>query len=76
MTMTIRLDSIKKVKEFVNITNNYSGEIEVLSGRNTVDARSIMGILSLDLKNNLILDIKTEENLPVLLCVLKPYRVA
>lgn len=76
MTMTIRLDSIKKVKEFVNITNNYSGEIEVLSGRNTVDARSIMGVLSLDLKNNLILDIKTEENLPVLLCALKPYRVA
>ncbi len=49
MKMMIRLDTIEKVKNFVNTVFHYSGDADLRSGRYTVDAKSIMGIFSLDL---------------------------
>jgi phosphotransferase system HPr-like phosphotransfer protein len=48
-TMQIKLDTIDKVKRFVNIVAAMDGEVDLKSGRYVVDAKSIMGILSLDL---------------------------
>ena len=65
--MTIRLDSMKKVKEFVAIAEGCAGKIEVaevLSKRYTVDGKSIMGILSLDLKNNLLMKMEDGKDSP------------
>ena len=45
----IMLKSIVDVKNFVNIVNCYDFEIDLESGRYVVDAKSIMGIFSLDL---------------------------
>ena len=72
-TIIIKLDSIDKVKKFVSITNCYEGKIEVSSGRCTVDGKSIMGIFSLDLKNDLTLNIQSEENVSALVHELEPY---
>lgn len=47
--MKIVLDSIESVKEFVALTNSYAFESDLVSGRYAVDAKSIMGIFSLDL---------------------------
>lgn len=47
--MKIQLGSIEAVKAFVNKVNLYSGDIDIVSGRYTIDAKSIMGIFSLDL---------------------------
>lgn len=74
-SVIIKLDTIVKVKEFVSITNRYAGKIEVTEGRCTVDGKSIMGILSLDLKKALNLNIKTGENVPMFIQELKPYIV-
>lgn len=49
MTKKIQLRSIDDVKKFVNLVNNYSCDIDLVSGRYTIDAKSIMGIFSLDL---------------------------
>ena len=49
----IQLSSINDVKEFVAITNDCPFEIDVVSGRYAVDAKSIMGIFSLDLEKTL-----------------------
>ena len=76
MTMLIRLDSMKKVKEFVNITTHYAGKIEVSSGKYTVDGKSIMGIFSLELRDNLSLEIEPGKELPNLIQELEPYVVA
>ncbi len=61
--MKIRLDSIDAVKNFVNKVNLYSGDIDIVSGRYTIDAKSIMGIFSLDLGKPLTVVIhdKSEE---------------
>lgn len=47
--MKVMLNSIEEVKEFVAITNSFSFECDLVSGRYAVDAKSIMGIFSLDL---------------------------
>lgn len=61
--MKIKLDSIDAVKNFVNKVNLYSGDIDIVSGRYTIDAKSIMGIFSLDLGKPLTVVIhdKSEE---------------
>lgn len=48
-TFTVLLSSINDVKNFVNIVIKYDFEIDLTSGRYVVDAKSIMGIFSLDL---------------------------
>ncbi|MCI9532271.1 MAG: HPr family phosphocarrier protein [Lachnospiraceae bacterium] len=45
----LSLDSIDKVKNFVSITAKFDAEIDLVSGRYVIDAKSIMGIFSIDL---------------------------
>lgn len=47
--ITIRLSTIADVRDFVTMATTYTGEIDLVSGRYTVDGKSIMGIFSLDL---------------------------
>lgn len=46
---TVCLSSINDVKNFVNAVTKYDYEVDLISGRYVVDAKSIMGIFSLDL---------------------------
>ena len=45
----IRLKTLEDVRNFVNIVTRYDIDIDLSSGRYVVDAKSIMGIFSLDL---------------------------
>ena len=70
----ITLNSIEKVKQFVNTINTYDSEFDLSSGRYIIDAKSIMGIFSLDLSQQITLKIHAEENeLTEILESLKPY---
>ena len=55
--MTIRLNLIKNVNHFVNIVSRYPYEMILRSGRHVRDAKSVLGIISLDLNNPLTLEI-------------------
>lgn len=46
---SIKLSTIEDVRKFVEIVTGYDMDIDLASGRYTVDAKSIMGIFSLDL---------------------------
>ncbi len=59
-SINISLNSIDKVKAFVNIISTYDGDFDLASDRYVVDAKSIMGIFSLDLGKNLRLDIHND----------------
>ena len=72
-TVKISLNSIDKVKAFVNEVTKYDAEFDLVSGRYVIDAKSIMGIFSLDLSKPIDLAIHTETNLDEVLEVLKPY---
>lgn len=51
----VKFGSIEDVKEFVGIANSCVFDIDLLSGRYAIDAKSIMGIFSLDLTKELSL---------------------
>lgn len=47
--MFIKLDSVKKVKEFVSAMEKHNAQLDLISGHREVDGRSLLGIFSLDL---------------------------
>lgn len=59
-SLYIHLDSVDKVKTFVGIISAFDGEFDLGSNRYVVDAKSIMGIFSLDLGKTLRLDVHNE----------------
>ncbi|TAH68022.1 MAG: HPr family phosphocarrier protein [Anaerolineaceae bacterium] len=74
-TVKISLNSIDKVKAFVNDVTKFDSDFDLVSGRYVIDAKSIMGIFSLDLSKTIDLNIHGEENLDEVLSILKPYIV-
>ena len=56
----ILLDSIDKVKKFVSTTTKFDAEIDIVSGRYVLNAKSIMGIFSIDLSKPMIVRIYEE----------------
>ena len=71
----IMLKTISDVKAFVNSVAKYDFDVDLLSGRYAVDAKSIMGIFSLDLSKPIDLAIHAESNLDEIMEALKPYLV-
>ena len=71
--MKISLNSIEKVKSFVNAITRFDVDFDLVSGRYVIDAKSIMGIFSLDLSKPIDLNIHANEEMDAILEVLKPY---
>lgn len=57
----IMLKTINDVKAFVNSVTKYDFDVDLLSGRYAVDAKSIMGIFSLDLSKAITMEIHTDD---------------
>ena len=74
-TIQISLNSIDKVKSFVNDITKFDYDFDLVSGRYVIDAKSIMGIFSLDLSRPIDLNIHAEENVAEVLETLKPYMI-
>lgn len=58
---TVTLSSINDVKNFVDIVTRYEYEIDLTSGRYVVDAKSIMGIFSLDLSKPINVEVHSDD---------------
>ena len=71
----ISLNSIDKVKSFVNEITKFDNDFDLVSGRYVIDAKSIMGIFSLDLSKPIELNIHSETNVDEILNILAPYIV-
>ena len=72
-SVNISLNSIDKVKSFVNIISKYDFDFDLISGRYVIDAKSIMGIFSLDLSKPIQLNIHDEGNADDVLQALEQY---
>ena len=70
--VAIKLSLAEKVKIFVNTVNHYPYDMDLRSGRHVVDAKSILGIFSLDLSKPITLEIYSD-NCDDLLEALKPF---
>lgn len=54
------LSSINDVKDFVNNVSRYDFDVDLTSGRYVVDAKSIMGIFSLDLSKPILVEVHSD----------------
>ena len=73
-SVTIHLSLAENVKDFVNIVSKYPYDIDLRSGRHVVDAKSILGIFSLDLNKRITMEVY-ENNCDDLLAEIKPFIV-
>lgn len=53
----VSINTLDKVKRFVNLTNQCDVDMDIVSGTLLIDAKSIMGIFSMDLTRSMILQI-------------------
>lgn len=75
-TVKISLNSIDKVKSFVNDVTKFNCDFDLISGRYVIDAKSIMGIFSLDISKPIELNIHADDkDLADILAAIKPYVV-
>ena len=65
-TVQISLNSIEKVKSFVNDIARFDSDFDLVSGRYVIDAKSIMGIFSLDLSKPINLNIHADEDAEII----------
>ncbi len=74
-TVHISLNSIDKVKAFVNDISKFDEDFDLISGRYVIDAKSIMGIFSLDLSKpiELSVHVEGEEKTASIMEILAPY---
>ena len=60
-TVKISLNSIDKVKAFVNDITKFDYDFDLVSGRYVIDAKSIMGIFSLDLRMPICMSVDSDD---------------
>ena len=60
-TVKININTINDVKDFVTIVSRCEYDVDIVSGRYAIDAKSIMGIFSLDLSKELTLNIHSDD---------------
>jgi len=60
--MQVNLNSVDKVKRFVMIMSEIEDNIDLVSGRYIVDAKSLLGIFSLDLSKPIKLEFNGSHN--------------
>lgn len=72
--VSVKLKEIKDVYNFVAAVTAFPGEVDIVSGRYRVNAKSVMGIFALDLTESLDLEIM-DDDCESLLSALKPYIV-
>lgn len=58
----ISLAAINDVKNFVNIVTKYDFDVDLISGKYVVDAKSIMGIFSLDLSSPIEVQVHSDDS--------------
>lgn len=60
-SIKVNLDSVNKVKEFVEITGKFPEDLDLAHRKYVIDAKSLMGIFSLDLSKPLDLTINSDD---------------
>ena len=60
-SVMIRLSLVENVNNFVNIVTRYPYEMDLRAGRHVVDAKSILGIFSLDLSRPIALEVYSDD---------------
>lgn len=60
-SIKVTLSMAESVKNFVNVVSKYPYDIDLRSGRFVIDAKSLLGIFSLDLSKPIVLEIHSDK---------------
>ena len=74
-SVKVNINSIEKVKSLVNIVAQFEYDVDLISGRYIIDAKSIMGVFSLDLSEPIELIIHSDSDCKDILSLLEPFIV-
>ena len=74
-TVNILINTVDKVKSFVRDITRFEYEFDLVSGKYVVNAKSIMGVFSLDIGKPICLQINTEDSTEEIMNVLSAYIV-
>lgn len=74
-TVNVSLNSISRVKALVNEVSHYDCDFDLASGRYVIDAKSMMGVFSLDLSKPMELRIHSDDIAEAVLPALEPFIV-
>lgn len=61
MTFNINLNNFENIRTFHEIVCKFDSDVDTYSGRYIVDAKSILGLYTLDLSQNIDIKIHTED---------------
>ncbi len=67
ITRSVCIDSMEKIQQFVGIMNTFHGRFDLVSGCSSVNAKSVMGIFSLDISRPVSLYIYNDESADIVL---------
>ena len=73
---TVHFETVVEAKAFVTASNEVDFKVELVSGPYIIDAKSIMGLFSLDLSKPIDLNIHAESGVDDILAILAPYIIA
>ena len=73
--LQVSLNTIDKVKSFVDKISEMRGEFNIVEGRYVIDAKSIMGIFSLDISKPLVLQVRHLEDQEIFNKMIAEYAV-
>ena len=76
VTKKVSINSMEKLQSFVNIVNGFSGRFDLCSGSSCVNARSMMGIFSLDISRPLDFYIYNDEHADYVVKAISAYLVS
>ena len=74
-SVKVLINSFAKVRRFHHLISQFDGEFDLLQDRYVIDAKSQLGIFSLDISRPLILEIRSDENLDQILEAISAYLV-
>lgn len=60
--MEVAINNIDKVRKFVDIVSRFDCDIDLVSGHTMVDAKSILGIFSLNIMKPMMMIIHDDED--------------
>ncbi|MCL1823619.1 MAG: HPr family phosphocarrier protein [Oscillospiraceae bacterium] len=59
--LSIKIDTINDVKIFVNTVSRFEYDVDIISGRYAIDAKSIMGLFSIDLSKAVTMRVHSDD---------------
>ena len=75
-TVTIKFGSVDNATSFVKAIEDFESHFDLIYGQYVVDAKSLLGVMTMDIRNKVDLRIMEENEMPTIMKAISPYIAA